>query len=85
MTRYVKNVGGVEINMTAQEITERQDEEAVWAIKQVEINKDATRVKKLGNVWPDAFALLDDVLARGIEAVKADRDAIKALNPKGKK
>jgi hypothetical protein len=33
--------------------------------------------------WPDAFALLDDILVRGIDTVKAERNQIKQANPKG--
>ncbi len=44
---------------------------------------DKKRKVALANKWPDAFALLDDVLQRGAEAVKLERDEIKADNPKG--
>lgn len=40
------------------------------------------RKAALAAKWPDAFDLLDDILARGLAAVKSDRDAIKTANPK---
>jgi len=45
---------------------------------------DAKRQEALAAKWPDPFALLDDILERGIATVKTERDAIKAANPKGK-
>lgn len=59
----------------------------VWKIRlktQVELDAEklSERQQALGAVWADAFDLLDDILNRGISAVKADRDAIKAQHPK---
>jgi len=31
--------------------------------------------------WESSFDLIDDILDRGLDAVKADRDAIKAAHP----
>jgi len=47
-----------------------------------EPTNDMKRRDALAAKWEDPFALLDDVLARGIAPVKAERDAIKAANPK---
>jgi hypothetical protein len=41
-----------------------------------------TRQRALAEQWPDAFSLIDDIIERGIEAVKLDRNAIKLANPK---
>lgn len=46
---------------------------------------EVKRQEALAAKWPDAFALLDDILEKGIAPVKAERDAIKAANPKGVK
>lgn len=45
---------------------------------------DATkkRLAALTEKWPDPFALLDDILNKGIATVKTERDTIKAANPK---
>jgi len=40
------------------------------------------RQEALAAKWPDPFALLDDILDKGIAPVKAERDAIKEANPK---
>ena len=32
--------------------------------------------------WTDPFELIDDILKRGIDAVKTDRDIVEATNPK---
>jgi hypothetical protein len=40
------------------------------------------RLDALAAKWPDPFALLDDILAKGIVTVKNERDAIKAAHPK---
>jgi len=40
------------------------------------------RKQALADKWKTPFDLLDDILERGIDAVKIDRDAIKAANPK---
>lgn len=42
------------------------------------IRKDALSAK-----WPDPFALLDDILERGIDPVKQERNSIKLAHPKG--
>lgn len=42
----------------------------------------AKRQEALSAKWLDPFALLDDILERGIPAVKTERDAIKGANPK---
>jgi len=69
--------------MTAEEITARLAEEAANIIKAAEDKLLADRQKTLAAKWPDAFDLLDDILERGVEAVKIDRDVIKQANPKG--
>lgn len=40
------------------------------------------RQEYLDKGWLDAFDLVDDVLERGIAAVKADRDDIRSRHPK---
>lgn len=42
------------------------------------------RKAALEEKWPDAFALMDDILTRGAEAVAADRASIKKQFPKPK-
>lgn len=49
--------------------------------KAEETNERSKKEKKIEayllNGWIDAFALIDDILDRGLEAVKQDRDKIK--------
>ena len=69
--------------MTSQEIEARAIEEAAAATQLIASTANEKRLKALGDKWPDAFDLIDDVLNRGINAVKTERDAIKLANPKG--
>lgn len=71
------------VEMNQDEVSFRQDEEVINAEIRVIKNKDAARLSALADKWPDVFALIDDILDRGPEAVKEERDAIKADNPKG--
>lgn len=67
--------------MEKDEIAARRAEEAK-SLAEMEVRKlIEARRKALAEKWPDAFAMLDDILLRGIDAVKADRDAIKEANP----
>lgn len=68
--------------MTAQEIVERQAEETVAADEDSRRAAFEARRAALAERWPDAFALFDDIAARGMEAVMEERAAIKAANPK---
>jgi len=43
---------------------------------------NSARELALSEVWADPFDLLDDILNRGLDVVKIDRDAIKAAHPK---
>lgn len=71
------------IALTVEEIAEREAEEAAY-----EAEKDAraviiarqTEYKEKG--WVEPFDLIEDILDRGVDVVKADRDAIKAKHPK---
>lgn len=81
--KYAKLVNGVEIQMTEPEISQRKAEEAAWEAGREQKEKTKKRKDALAAEWPDAFALLDDILERGIPAVKTDREAIKSANPKG--
>lgn len=65
-----------------------EDHEQVWETRaktDVELKQEADDKRRLAlsQKWPDPFDLLDDILSRGVEPVKAERDAIKAANPKG--
>ena len=80
---YNKLVNGEVVPMTAEEITQRQSEEAAWVIKKAKDDKLAKRQAALATKWPDAFSLLDDILERGIDTVKTERNALKQANPKG--
>lgn len=83
MTIYVKLVNGEEIEMTAEEISARQAETEAWAIAKIARDKLIKRQEALAAKWPDAFDLLDDILERGTEPVKTERNQIKQANPKG--
>jgi hypothetical protein len=50
-----------------------------------EVKKDTARLTALAVKWETPFDLLDDILLRGIDVVKAERDVIKKSKPKGKK
>ena len=59
----------------------------VWEVRnrtQEELDnlKLIARQEALEAVWRDPFDLLDDILERGIDAVKTDRNAIKTAHPK---
>lgn len=69
--------------MTPEEIAERLAEEQAYAEQLVIENKNKARLEALSAKWADPFALLDDVLERGITVVKAEREIIKMANPKG--
>ena len=63
------------------------DEEITLAMIPPVVNKLAARQAALAAKWPDAFAMLDDVLidlkqAGVILPVMKQRDAIKLANPK---
>lgn len=79
-----KYVNGKLVDLTEQEISDLQayqtTVDAEIAAEQWKINR-MNAYKALG--WNDEFDLMDDILKRGIDAVKADRDAIKTQYPKG--
>ena len=50
-----------------------------------EVKKDELRKKALSSRWQGPFDLIDDILERGVEKVKEERDKIKKSKPKGKK
>lgn len=80
-----KLVNGEKIPLTLEEITSRQAEEVKYLAEQPRLEKLAKRQAALTAKWPDAFAMLDDMLKENPAAfpkTRADRDAIKAANPK---
>jgi len=48
----------------------------------VVLRKEQIRQEALAEKWPDPFSIIDDILVRGIDVVKAERIAIKEANPK---
>lgn len=71
---YTKLVNGEPVMMSAEETTARQAEEAAWLSERVskqnaEQNKSAVLSK-----WPDLYTFINDLLDRGIDALKTDRD-----------
>lgn len=65
-----------------------EEKQQVWQTrpktdKELSADADLKRRRALSQKWPDPFDLLDDILDRGTSAVKSERDAIKAANPKG--
>jgi len=77
------NINGEEVQFTETEELARDAEEAAWVIKKAKDDKLAKRQAALATKWPDPFALLDDILERGIDTVKTERNALKQANPKG--
>lgn len=45
---------------------------------------EARRAEYKAKGWEEPFDLIDDILERGIDTVKAERSAIKARHPKAK-
>lgn len=89
MTEYFKCVGdgtptgSINVPMTPEEVAEHLAQQEILSSREVEQEKDEARRQALAEKWPDAFAIVDDILNRGAEVVKAERDAIKLENPKG--
>ncbi len=77
-----RNVSGLRYLLSPEEIAEKNENDAAWIIEKKKHDQLEKRRKALEQKWPDAFSLLDDILARGIDAVKIERDAIKSENPK---
>lgn len=77
-----RNVNGLRYLLTPEEIVERNQQGAAEIERRNRKAKADRRLAALAGRWADPFALLDDILERGVEAVKAERDAIKAANPK---
>lgn len=82
MSRF-HNINGVNIPFTIEEEAARDSEEAAFELAKVTRDKLEKRQQALAAKWPDAFDLLDDILERGIETVKTERNQIKLANPKG--
>lgn len=85
MKRTIATPPGVEpvhVPFTPEETAAREAEEAEWLVKSAAAQKLAARKEALAAVWPDPFDIVDDILERGIEAVKAERDDIKSRHPK---
>jgi len=80
---YNKLVNGETVPMSAEEIAARQSEETSWATERAADIASRARKAALYSKWPDPFALLDDILERGIDAVKQERNTIKLAHPKG--
>jgi hypothetical protein len=80
---YIKLVNGEPVPMTPQEIADRQAEEGAFALAKIVRDRLEKRQQALAAKWPDAFALIDDIFERGLDAVKAERNQIKLANPKG--
>ena len=77
------NINGETVPFTLDEEAARDAEEAAWVIKKAKDDKLAKRQAALATKWPDPFALLDDILERGIDTVRTERNALKQANPKG--
>lgn len=77
-----KLLNGSPVDMTAAEIADFNARQAAFEVEKVALEKMQKRQKALSAKWPDPFALLDDILKRGIASVKAEREAIKSANPK---
>ncbi len=77
-----KNISGQRYLLSNDDIIARQEEEAAEAAKRLAKDKLAKRQAALAAKWPDPFALLDDILERGIDPVKTERNQIKIANPK---
>lgn len=82
MPRY-HNIDGVNVQFTPEEEAARDAEEAAFEVAKSARVKLEKRQQALAEKWPDAFALLDDILERGIDSVRTERSQIKAANPKG--
>lgn len=82
MDFYASPNGGGYCDEVLEKIRNRQYSGIVSVYVPPQKPSSAKRLEALSDKWPDAFALIDDILERGIEAVKTDRAAIKLANPK---
>jgi len=82
MSRF-HNINGVNVPFTIEEEAARDAEEDAFELAKTARDKLEKRSKALAAKWADAFDLLDDILERGIDAVKTERNQIKLANPKG--
>ena len=62
MTRWVKLVNGIEIDMTAEEISARQAEEKAWFEKQSQNNETITEQAPYINQRRNAYPAIGDQL-----------------------
>lgn len=67
--------------LTTEEITAREEEEAQAAVDKIKYDQLTSRRQALADKWKEPFDLIDDILNRGMDVVKTERDAIKASNP----
>jgi len=79
-----KLVNGVLDDLTEEEIIQRKSEEAAALEEKSIRDAEKKRQKALSEKWKDPFDLIDDILERGIEAVKSERKSIKEANKKEK-
>lgn len=82
-----KLVNGQMVQLTASEQAERKTASDLFASEpEAKKRRDAalstTREAALAAKWKDTAALVEDILDRGVDTVKRERDAIKAANPK---
>ena len=77
-----KNISGLRYLLSMDDIVEQNQREAAWIVEKAKRDKLEKRQKALAAKWPDPFDLLDDILERGLDTVKAERNAIKTENPK---
>lgn len=73
----------LEVELTAEEITQREVDEATALIKaEEEAPIKARQDEYTAKGWLTPFDLIDDILELGINAVAAERADIKSRNPK---
>lgn len=73
-----------DIQMTPEEIAARQLEESIYQAELMKTQWISNRQNAYESKgWHSPYDLIDDILKRGLEAVKSDREKIKADNPKG--
>jgi hypothetical protein len=79
-----KMVDGRYVDLSPEEIQEFNDRQIKHAGEVAEREKQRALDSALKAKWESTEALVDDILRRGPDVVKTEREAIKAANPKTK-
>ena len=86
MDRPHKLVNGVRVDLSDEEIAQREVDRLAWEAEKLADKWKEDRIAAyVAKGWKDVFDVIDDMAERGSETVLAERRAIKARYPKGVK